>query len=138
MCSASEAHELAVLLRISREFDIAGDLTATVDNPSELVAWTMLLDRAEALAWRADESGRRYLQVTAHSDQSPIKGRITAVLPCKDHLDFWNALGLSDLPPGEHRELPAAAISDAWMDLPLKTLSEIPDLIIESDDAESA
>ena len=38
MYPAKDARELAILLRISRELDVVGDVTATVDNPSELLA----------------------------------------------------------------------------------------------------
>ena len=30
-------------MRMSRELDVCGDLTATVDNPSELIAWATVL-----------------------------------------------------------------------------------------------
>lgn len=38
MYPCKEARELAILLRISRELDIVGDVTATVESPSELLA----------------------------------------------------------------------------------------------------
>lgn len=34
MYPSKEARELAILLRISRELDIVGDVTATVESPS--------------------------------------------------------------------------------------------------------
>ena len=43
MYPSREARELAILLRISRQLDICGDITATVDNPSELLAWATIL-----------------------------------------------------------------------------------------------
>ena len=39
MYRAQAARELSILLRISRELDVVGDVTAIVDNPSELLAW---------------------------------------------------------------------------------------------------
>ena len=40
---AKDAHELAILLRTSRDLDIVGDVTATVGGPSDLLAWAMVL-----------------------------------------------------------------------------------------------
>ena len=65
MYPSKDARELAILLRISRELDIVGDVSATVDNPSELLAWAALLTDATIAAWRGHDSGHRYLQVTA-------------------------------------------------------------------------
>ncbi|MCW2808775.1 MAG: hypothetical protein JWQ93_2730, partial [Marmoricola sp.] len=47
MYPSKEARELAILLRISRELDIVGDVSATVDNPSELLAWAAVLTRPD-------------------------------------------------------------------------------------------
>lgn len=121
MCSAKDARELAVLMRISRDFDIVGDVTVTVDNPSELIAWAVTLKQPQVLAWRAEASGCRFVQVSARGNQAPIRGRVTAVLPCKSGgLDrFWAALGLDDLAPGDQRDLNSSALSRAWTELPL-------------------
>lgn len=56
MYPAKDARELAILLRISRELDVVGDVTATVDNPSELLAWALILAHPQVLAWRATDS----------------------------------------------------------------------------------
>ena len=75
MYPSKEARELAILLRISRELDIVGDVSATVDAPSELLAWAYILTDATIAAWRAEDSGRRYVQVTAAHRRAPIRGR---------------------------------------------------------------
>lgn len=114
MYPAKDAPELAILLRISRELDVVGDVTATVDKPSELLAWALVLTKPEVVAWRADYSGHRYVQVSAHRQRAPIRGRITAVLPCDQHEEFWNAMGLDQLATGDRRPLGAEALSSAW------------------------
>lgn len=119
MYPAKDARELSVLLRISRELDVVGDVTATVDNPSELLAWALVLADREILAWRADHSGHRYLQVTAHRNRAPIRGCVTAMLPCDKHEEFWNALGLSQLAVGDRRPLSVEALSAAWEVMPV-------------------
>jgi len=119
MYPAKDARELAILLRISRELDVVGDVTATVDNPSELLAWALILARPQVLAWRATDSGHRYLQVSAHRTRAPIRGSITAVLSCEQHRDYWNALELAELTPGDRRELDTNALSSAWAAMPL-------------------
>lgn len=119
MYPAKDARELAILLRISRELDIVGDVTATVDNPSELLAWALILTRPNVLAWRATDSGHRYLQVSAHRQRAPIRGDITAVLDCEQHTDYWGALGLDELTPGDRRDLGIEAISTAWATMPI-------------------
>lgn len=119
MCSAKEIRELAVLLRISREFDIVGDVSVTVDEPSELLAWALALDCPSATAWRTADSGRRYLQVCAQRNRPPIRGQVTAVLRCDRQQPFWDALGLHDLQPGAERELSIDVVSGAWAVLPL-------------------
>ncbi|KQY56228.1 hypothetical protein ASD30_07670 [Nocardioides sp. Root140] len=119
MYPAKDARELAILLRISRELDVVGDVTATVDNPSELLAWALILSRPQILAWRATDSGHRYLQVSAHRKRAPIRGDITAVLDCERHADYWAALQLDELTPGGRRELGTDALSSAWATMPL-------------------
>lgn len=118
MYPAKDAREIAILLRISRELDIVGDITATVDNPSDLVAWTLILDDPQVLAWRATDSGHRYLQVGAHHRRAPIRGTITAVLHCEQHRDYWDALELTGLQPGDRRALSIEALSSAWATMP--------------------
>lgn len=123
MYPAKDARELAILLRISRELDVVGDVTATVDNPSELLAWALILSRSQVLAWRATDSGHRYLQVSAHRKRAPIRGNITAVLDGEQHADYWNALQLDELTPGSRRELDTDALSSAWATMPLTPAS---------------
>jgi hypothetical protein len=119
MYPAKDARELGILLRISRELDIVGDVTATVDNPSELLAWTLVLANPNIVAWRAEDSGHRYLHVTADRSREPIRGCVTAVLPCEHHQEFWNALGLDQLEAGNRQSLDAAALSSAWAVMPI-------------------
>ncbi len=119
MYPAKDARELAILLRISRELDVVGDLTATVDSPSEILAWALTLSRPDVLACRATDSGHRYLHVSAHRNKAPIRGQITAVLDGEQHQGFWDALELSGLKPGDRRELSTDALSSAWATMPL-------------------
>jgi hypothetical protein len=119
MYPAKDARELAILLRISRELDIVGDVTATVDNPSEALAWALVLSKPDIVAWRAADSGHRYLQVTAHRRRAPIRGCVTAVLACEQHPAFWTALGLNQLAHGDRRALDVNALSSAWEVMPV-------------------
>jgi len=119
MYPSKDARELAILLRISRELDIVGDASATVDNPSELLAWAAILTNATIAAWRGQDSGHRYLQVTAEHRHAPVHGRITAVLPCEQHREFWQALHRDELAPGQTRTLTVADLSAAWSAIPL-------------------
>lgn len=120
MYPARAARELGVLLRISREIDVVGDLTAIVDNPPELLAWTNTLTNPTLTAWRAADSGNRYLQVSAAHTREPIRGQVTAVLHCDQHLEFWRELnGTHDLDAGDKKTLTAADLSRAWQAMPL-------------------
>ena len=119
MYPSKDARELAILLRISRELDIVGDVSATVDNPSELIAWNSILTDATVAAWCAEDSGHRYLQVTADHPRAPIRGRVAAVLPCGQHPEFWHALELDDLEPGDTRSLTRRDLSTAWAAMPI-------------------
>jgi hypothetical protein len=119
MYPAKDARELAILLRISRELDVVGDVTATVDNPSELLAWALVLAKPEIVAWRADDSGHRYLQVSAHRSRAPVRGRVSAVLACDQHPEFWTALGLGQLANGNRQALRVDALSSAWAVMPV-------------------
>jgi hypothetical protein len=94
MYPSQEAREIAVLLRISRELDVCGDLTATVENPSELIA-------------------------CADHERAPIRGHIAVVLACDRHPDYWDALDLADLPPGRTRSLTVKDLTRAWEILPI-------------------
>jgi hypothetical protein len=119
MYPAKDAREIAILLRISRELDVVGDVTATVDNPSEALAWALVLSKPDIVAWRADDSGHRYLQVSADRSRAPIRGRVTAVLPCEQHLEFWTALGLDQLANGDRQVLSVDSLSSAWAVMPV-------------------
>ena len=119
MYPSKDARELAILLRISRELDIVGDISATVDNPSELLAWATILTNPAIVAWRAKDSENRFLQVTADHQRAPVRGRVTAVLPGDHHPEFWNALGLDDLAAGSRKQLNTKALSDAWAAMPI-------------------
>lgn len=119
MYPAKDARELAILLRTCRELDVVGDLTATVDSPSELLAWALVLSRPEVVAWRAEDSGHRYVHVTASRHRAPIRGQVTAVLDCEQHWEFWKELGLADLTGGDRRELSVADLSSAWAVMPV-------------------
>jgi len=138
MYPAKDARELAILLRISRELDVVGDVTATVDNPSELLAWALVLSRPDVLAWRATDSGHRYLHVTAQRNKAPIRGQITAVLDGEQHKDFWDAIGLDTLTPGARRDLSVDALSSAWAQMPLSAPDAGQPTAPQPPDSESA
>lgn len=119
MYPSKDARELAILMRISRELDIVGDVSAIVDNPSELLAWASVLGDAIIAAWRGQDSGHRYLQVTADHDRAPVRGRIAAVLLCEQHPEFWHALDLDGLGNGETVTLTIDQLSSAWSRMPI-------------------
>lgn len=119
MYRSSHARELDTLLRLSRELDIVGDVTATVDNPSELIAWAASLANPSVVAWRAKDSGFRYIQVSADHPRAPIRGCIAAVLSCEAHPEFWNALGLGPIKHGAMRGLSLVDLRAAWSVMPI-------------------
>jgi hypothetical protein len=119
MYPSKTAREIDILLRTSRELDVIGDVTATLDSPSELLAWATILTRPDIVAWHSKDSGRRYLQVTAHHRGAPVRGRVTAVLPCDQHPEFWDALGLAALEPNSPRHLALGALAEAWAVMPI-------------------
>jgi hypothetical protein len=119
MYLSREAREIAILLKISRELDVCGDLTATVDNPSELIAWASVLTGPAIVAWQAADSGCRFVQVSADHHRAPVRGRVAAVLNCDQHPEFWSALDLADLPAGQTRWLSIKDLTTAWEALPL-------------------
>ena len=114
MSTSIDAYQLSTLLRLSSELDIIGDVTATVTNPSDLLAWAHALPDPTICAWRAEDSGNRYVQVTAACHRTPIHGRITAVLNGDDHRLFWAVLLPEDLAAGEEQLLPLSALVTAW------------------------
>lgn len=114
------ARELGVLLRISQEIDVVGDVTAIVANPSELLAWATTLADPTVVAWQAADSGRRYVQVAAAHRHEPIRGRVTAVLHCEHHPEFWRELTEGhDVGAGEQVSLTLKDLSAAWSALPV-------------------
>jgi hypothetical protein len=119
MYPSPEAREVGILLRISRELDVCGDLTATVDTPSELIAWATVLADPMVLAWRPQDSGCRFVQVSADHDRAPVRGHVSAVLACEQHAHFWDALHVGDLEPGHSRSLSVADLAEAWETMPL-------------------
>ncbi len=115
MSTSLDAQQLTTLLRLSSELDIIGDLTATVTTPSELLAWAHALPEPTLCAWRAEDSGNRYLHVTAACHRNPVHGRITAVLTGDDHPLFWTVLlAEGDLATSEEQPLPLTALTTAW------------------------
>jgi hypothetical protein len=119
MYPSQEAREIAILLRISHELDVCGDLTATVDSPSELIAWASVLSDPAIVAWQASDSRCRYVQVSADHHGPPVRGRVAAVLTCDHHPGFWEALPLEDLPAGRARSLNVQDLTTAWEALPI-------------------
>jgi len=107
---------------LSRELDVIGDVTATVDNPSELIAWAANLTDPSVTAWRAKDSGFRYIQASAKHTRAPVRGSISAVLACDAHLEFWNALGLGPIKYGAMRGLGLADLRAAWSVMPIASL----------------
>jgi hypothetical protein len=85
-----------------------------VDDPSELLVWANTLSDASALAWRALESEKRYVQVSATHHRRPVHGSITAVLCCDDHRPFWDELLDADLEPGTEQAISVDAMAQAW------------------------
>lgn len=124
MYPSKTAREIDILLRTSRELDVIGDVTATLDSPSELVAWATILTRPDIVAWRSQDSGHRYVQVTAHHHGAPVRGTVAAVLPCDQHPQFWDALGLTELEPESPRHLGLSALSEAWAIMPITSPDE--------------
>ena len=120
MYPTADARQLSILLRISRELDVVGDVTATVDQPSDVLAWAAVLPEPAIGAWRAEDSGCRYLQVTARHHRDPVHGRVTAVLPCDGHREFWDELLPKDLEPGEEQTLSLHELGAAWTAMPLR------------------
>ena len=119
MYPSNEARQLSILLRTSRDLDVVGDVTASVDNPSELIAWAAILDSPRILAWRAADSGRRFLTVTARHRREPIRGQVAAVLDGDQHRHFWDELLPHDLSPGSEHSLTPKDVSAAWAAMPV-------------------
>jgi hypothetical protein len=118
MYRSADTRQLSVLLRISSDLDIIGDVTARVDNPADLLAWASTLPEPTICAWRAT-SGKTYVQVSSHHDRAPIHGLITAVLSCEHHGEYWNTLVQGNDPkPGQQQPLHINDLSSAWDHMP--------------------
>jgi len=114
------ARELGVLLRISQEVDVVGDVTVVVASPSELLAWANTLTDPAIVAWRAADSGRRYVQVSAAHRHEPIRGQVSAVLHGEHHPEFWAELTEGrDLEAGGRVPLSLKDLSQAWAAMPV-------------------
>ena len=136
MYPSKDARELAILLRISRELDIVGDISATVDNPSELLAWATILTNPAIVAWRAKDSGNRYLQVTADHQRAPVRGRVTAVLPGRASPRVLERPRPGRTRRWRRKHLDTKALSDAWAAMPITpTDLGITDTSSSNDDA---
>ncbi|HZA18624.1 MAG TPA: hypothetical protein VE645_17360 [Pseudonocardiaceae bacterium] len=115
MSTSIDTQQLSTLLRISSELDIVGDVTAAVTSPSALVAWAYALPEPTICAWRAEDSGNRYVQITAACHRSPVHGRVTAVLTADEYYPFWIALlPDGDLAAGDERIIPLSTLAAAW------------------------
>ena len=121
MASSADERQLAVLLRISSSLDIVGDVSVTVDNPSELLAWANILKNPSIFAWRGHVSGKRFIHVTAVNGSNPIHGRATAALRADHHLMFWKTLIQNgDLEPGDEQSLTSQQLAEAWEAMPME------------------
>ena len=120
MSSSADERQLTVLLRISQSLDIVGDLSVTVDNPSELLAWANVLPDPTIFAWRGHVSGKRFIHVTAVNGTNPIHGRATAALRADQHMRYWEALLPDDLDPGEEMSLEIRQLAEAWEVMPVE------------------
>lgn len=119
MYPSDNARQLSTLLRTSRELDVVGDVTASTDNPSELLAWAHLLQRPTICAW-VGESGKRYVQVSAGHAHEPVRGQVTAVLECDRHPQFWDELVAdADLSSQRQHPLTISRLAEAWATMPL-------------------
>lgn len=119
MASSTDARQLAVLLRIADTLDIVGDITVTVADPSQLLAWATVLGDPSVMAWRAEDSGQRYINLSTYNRHAPVHGQITVVLCAADHRPFWDELLPDDLGPGTEQPLHHAKLTDAWNTMPL-------------------
>jgi hypothetical protein len=114
MYASDDPRQIGVLLQISGSLDIVGDVSVNLDEPSELLAWATTLPEPAALAWRAMDSEKRYVQVSAAHHRSPVHGTITAVLCCEHHRPFWDELLNTDLAPGTEKAITVEALAQAW------------------------
>ncbi len=116
---------MAALLRISDSLDIVGDVSVTVANPAELLAWANTLPRPTIFAWRGHVSGKRFVHVTAVNGSNPVHGRVTAALRADQHMRFWKELiPEGDLEAGDERTVTARELGQAWEAMPV----DLPDV----------
>jgi hypothetical protein len=116
---------MAALLRISETLDIVGDVSVTVANPAELLAWANTLPRPTIFAWRGHVSGKRFVHVTAVNGSNPVHGRVTAALRADQHARFWKELiPEGDLEAGDERTVTVKELAEAWEAMPM----DLPDL----------
>jgi hypothetical protein len=128
MNSSGDARQMAALLRISESLDIVGDVSVTVANPAELLAWANTLPGATIFAWRGHVSGKRFVHVTAVNGSNPVHGRVTAALRADQHTRFWKELiPEGDLEPGDERTVTAGELAQAWEAMPVDLPDAPPD-----------
>jgi hypothetical protein len=121
MSTSSDSRQVAALLRLSQSVDIVGDVSVTVADPSELLAWASSLSSPSIFAWRGHVSGKRFVHVTAVHGSNPVHGRVTAALRADQHPAFWQAvLPDGDLAPGGELTLTVHDLARAWEDLPIE------------------
>jgi hypothetical protein len=84
-----------------------------------LLAWAAILSETKISAWRAQDSGHRYLEVEADHRRAPVRGHVAAVLNCDNHLAFWTECRLEDLEAGESRRLTTGDLARAWETMPV-------------------
>lgn len=121
MDRAQREQQLTILLRISETIDVVGDVSATVENPSEMIAWAHILTEPKVFAWRSHVSGNRFVHLTAMHVEAPIHGRITVALAADNHRDFWNTLVGHDLEYGDERQLTSQQLVRAWATSPVES-----------------
>lgn len=121
MSTSSDSRQISALLRLSPSLDIVGDVSVTVANPSELLAWATSLSSPSIFAWRGHVSGKRFVHITAVHGSNPVHGRVTAALRADQYPDFWEAvLPNGDLEPGEEITLGVQDLVTAWESLPIE------------------
>ena len=120
MTPSADERQLAVLLRISQSLDIVGDVSVTVDSPSELLAWANVLSSPSIFAWRGHVSGKRFVHITAVNGTNPVHGRVTASLRADQAMQFWKELiPNGDLDPGDEHPVTTQQLAEAWEAMPI-------------------
>ena len=125
MTTSPGSRELSSLLRLGQSLDIVGDVSVTVEHPSQLLAWANALNSPSIFAWRGHVSGKRFVHITAVNGTTPVHGRITAALRADEHPGFWRTLlPEEDLEPGEELTLTPQDLATAWERSPLDVPEE--------------